>query len=66
MIGERFGEEKFSSRGMYIRNIADILPKWKGIRNSYIPPDWDDMRSTADIPELCERVLLWSGKDEKE
>ena len=21
-----------SSRGLYIRNIADIIPKWKGMR----------------------------------
>jgi hypothetical protein len=39
MILERFGEEKISSRGMYIRS-------------SYIPPNWDDMRSIADITKL--------------
>ena len=52
MIGKRFGEKKFSSRGMYIRNTSDILPKWKDIRNSYIPPNRSDMRSIADIPKL--------------
>jgi hypothetical protein len=31
---------------------SDILPKWKDIRNSYIPPSWDDMRSIADITKL--------------
>jgi len=29
MIRKRFGEKKFSSRGMYIRSTSDILPKWK-------------------------------------
>jgi hypothetical protein len=52
MILERFGEIKFSSGGMYIRSTSDILPKWKDIRNSYIPPNWNDMRSIADIPKL--------------
>ncbi|NQE53391.1 hypothetical protein C5S29_07340 [ANME-1 cluster archaeon GoMg3.2] len=52
MIEERFGEKKFSSRGMYIRSTSDILPKWKGIRNSYIPPNWNNMRSIADITKL--------------
>lgn len=42
MIGKRFGEKKFSSRGMYIRSTSDI------------PPNWNDMRSVADIPELYE------------
>jgi len=52
MILERFGEKKFLSRGMYIQSTSDILPKWKDIRNSYIPPNWSDMRSIADIPKL--------------
>ena len=43
-----------SFRGMYIRNIADIPPKWKGIRNADIMPNWSDICSTADIPKLCE------------
>ena len=58
MIWERFGEKKFSSRGMYIRSTSDILPKWKDIRNSYIPPNWSDMRSIADIPKLSEIGLI--------
>jgi len=45
MIGERFGEEKFSSRGMYIRSTSDILP------------NWSDMRSIADIPKLDETFM---------
>ncbi len=28
-----------SSRRMYIRNVADIPPKWKGIRNADIMPN---------------------------
>jgi hypothetical protein len=52
MIEKRFGEKKFSSREMYIQSTSDILPKWKDIRNSYIPPNWNNMRSIADIPKL--------------
>jgi hypothetical protein len=58
VIEERFREKKCSSRGMYIRSSSDILPKWKDIRSSYIPTNWNDMRSTADIPELGETVAL--------
>ena len=54
MIEERFGEEKFSSIGVYIRSTSDIPPKWGDIRNSYISPSWNDMRNIADIPKLCE------------
>jgi hypothetical protein len=32
IIGKRFGEKKFSSRGMYMRSIADI-PKLYEIPN---------------------------------
>ena len=54
MIEERFGEEKFSSIGVYIRSTSDIPPKWGDIRNSYIPPNWDDIRNITDIPKLSE------------
>ncbi len=37
---------------MYIRNTADITPKWKDIRNADTMPNWNDMCSTADIPTL--------------
>ena len=40
MRGKKIEEIEGSSRGMYIRSIADITPKWK------------DMCSIADIPEL--------------
>ncbi len=53
MSGRRSGE-KFSSRGMYIRSTSDILPKCKDMRNSYISPNWNDMRSIADMNELSE------------
>lgn len=52
MIEERFGEKGISSIGTYIQSASDILPKWKGIRNSYIPLIWNDMRSIADIPKI--------------
>lgn len=42
MSGRKIGEIGSSARGMYIRNIADITP------------DWSDICSTADIPELYE------------
>ena len=35
-----------------MRSTADMLPKGKDRRNSYIPPKWDDMRSIADITKL--------------
>lgn len=49
MILERFGEEKFSSRGMYIRNIVDIIP------------NWSDICSTADIPKLSAIACFRKG-----
>jgi len=42
MKGRKIGEMGISSRGMYMRNITDIIPKWK------------DICSSADIPELSE------------
>ena len=40
MGGRKIEEIEGSSRGIYIRNTADITPKWK------------NMCSIADIPEL--------------
>lgn len=38
---------------MYIRNTADIFQKWWwGMRNADIIPNWDDMRTIADITKL--------------
>ena len=35
-----------------MRSTSDIPPKCKDIRNSYISPDWNDMRSIADMNEI--------------
>jgi hypothetical protein len=43
---------------MYIRSTSDILPKGEDIRNSHIPPSWNDMRSIEDITELAEIVYV--------
>jgi len=45
MRGGKIGDIESSSRGMYIRNIADITP------------DWSDICSTADISELYENCF---------
>jgi|LGVF01.1.fsa_nt_gb hypothetical protein len=42
MVQERFGTEKVSAIGMYIRSTSDITLKW------------NDMRSIADITKLDE------------
>ena len=54
MRGRKITEIRGSSRGMYIRNIADITLKWKSIRNADIMPNWSYMCNTADIPKLYE------------
>ncbi|MHC1571627.1 MAG: hypothetical protein ACXQTL_02575 [Methanosarcinales archaeon] len=61
-MSRRRSGEKFSSRGMYIRSTSDIPPKCKDIRSSYISPNWNDMRSIADMNELD----AISGKKMKE
>ena len=52
MIGGCLGEKGIPSRGMYIRSTSDILPKWKDIRISNIPPNWNDMRNISDMTKL--------------
>ena len=46
--------------GIYanIRNIADIPPKWKNIRNADMTPNLGYIRSTADITKLY-KIWVW-------
>jgi len=44
--------EEISSRGMYMCNIAGIIPKWKDTCIGDIIPNGSDICSIADIPEL--------------
>jgi len=37
---------------MYMRNIADIISKWKDIRIADIIPNGSDICSTADITRV--------------
>jgi hypothetical protein len=62
MKGRKIKEKEGSSRGMYIRSTSDIPPKGKYIRNSYIPPNWNDMRSIADITKLGDIPMVKLGK----
>jgi len=57
MKGRKIKEKEGSAIVMYIRSTSDILPKGKDIRNSYIPPNRNDMRNIADITKLCEIAL---------
>ena len=43
-----------SFRGMYMRNIAGIIPKWKDIRIADIIPNGGYLCSNADIPKLSD------------
>ena len=47
-------EENFHPEGCIYGVLQIILPKCKDIRNSYTSPDWNDMRSIADMNELSE------------
>ena len=61
MKGRKIKEIGGSSRGMYIRNIADIIQKWNDIRIADIIPNWSYIRSTADIRKLYKIALQSSG-----
>jgi hypothetical protein len=52
MNGKKIEEIDGSAIGMCIRSTSDIQPK--DIRSPYIPLNWNDIRSIADITELCE------------
>ena len=56
MKGRKIKEKEGSVIVIYIRSTSDITPKWEDIRNSYIPPNWKDMRSIADITKLYEII----------
>ena len=53
MRGKKIEEMEGSAIDMCIRSTSDIQPKEKDIRNSYILPNRNDMRSIADITELA-------------
>jgi len=57
---ENRGDGRFIQR-TYMRNIADIISKWKDIRIADIIPNRSNICSTADIPELC--AIKEVGKD---
>jgi len=54
MKGRKIEEIGVSSRGLYMRNIADIIPKWKDTCIGDIIPNGSDICSITDIPELSE------------
>jgi len=56
MKGRKIEEMGVSSRGMYMRNIAGITPKWKDIRIADIIPNRSYLCSNEDIPKLSEIV----------
>ena len=58
MRGKKIKGIEGSSRGMYMRNIVDITPKWKDIRIADIMPNRGDICSTVDIPKLSEITIL--------
>ena len=55
-------KEEESAKCMYIRSTADILLKWKDMRNADITKNWRDMRSIADIPKL---YAIGFGRDRR-
>ena len=57
MKGRKIEGIGVSSRGRYMRNIADIPTKWKDIRIADIILIRSDICSNADIPELYENRI---------
>ena len=53
------GKERSAIR-RYIQSTSDIMPN--DIRNSYILPNWNDMRSIADITELSEISCIYKER----
>ena len=63
MKGKKIEEMEGSAIGRYIRSTLDIASKGTDIRNSYILPSRNDMRSIADITELSasrlKLICIW-------
>ena len=51
---KKYLSKRCSCRGMYMRSSSDIRPERKDIRNSDIPLNWDEVRSTSYMNELGE------------
>jgi hypothetical protein len=54
MKGRKIKEKEGPAIVRYLQSTSDIPPKGEYIRNSYIPPNWQDMRNIADILKLDE------------
>ena len=52
MKGRKIEEMGVSSRGMYMRNITSIIPKWEDIRIADIIPNRDDICNSADYTRV--------------
>jgi hypothetical protein len=58
MKGKNIKEKEGLAMVMYIRSTSDTLPKGEDIQNSYILPNWKDMRCIADLTKLSARSPL--------
>ena len=54
MKGMKIKGKERTATGMYIRSTSVIVPKGKDMRNLYILPNRNDMRSIADMTKLYE------------